>query len=93
MYGFILLHLQNTIVRDYGAEKWAKMCKYCGFEEHGFLSAQRYPDQYILKIADAAVDVSNAIHEWLDDREFCLSIMAEPAWLMHSKVILKKLII
>ena len=57
MYGLLLLNLSGYIRRTWGESAWEEIRLAAGIKEISFSSHELYPEDYIVKIANAAQKV------------------------------------
>lgn len=54
MYGLVNKAIEDLVLRDHGADAWAKIVDQAGFEDAGFISMDSYPDQLTYQLVAAA---------------------------------------
>ena len=55
MYGIVNKAIEDLVIADYGAEKWALILKKSGIEESFFISNEPYDDEITFKLAQTII--------------------------------------
>lgn len=59
MYGIVNKAIEDLVIADYGAEKWALILKKSGIEESFFISNEPYDDEITFKLAQTIATEMN----------------------------------